>query len=238
MAGVRLGAGGKPLLEVMRLGQTPYVETYELQKSLVEKRIAGDITDTLILTEHDPVVTVGRGAGPKDVTDVEVPIVEIERGGEATYHGPGQIVAYPIFELPDDGHDVHQYMRDLEEVVIRVLAEVDVIGIRRPGLTGVWIGDKKVASIGVAVRRWVTWHGFALNVHTDLAPFQLFQPCGLDPNVMTRVADCAEIPPASILFEVLIVKHFLEVFGLELPPPPPLAAGPETGFPELPILPS
>ena len=238
MASQRLGQTGKPLLDVMRLGQTPYVETYELQQSLLEQRIAGEIPDTLILTEHDPVVTVGRGAGTKDVSGVHVPIVEIERGGEATYHGPGQIVAYPIYALPEDAHDVHRYLRDLEEVVIRVLAEVDVLGVRRPGLTGVWIGEKKVASIGVAVRRWVTWHGFALNVHTDLAAFEEFRPCGLDPQVMTRVADCAEIPPASILFEVLIVKHFLEVFGLELPLPPPLASPEVGGFPNLPILPS
>jgi lipoyl(octanoyl) transferase len=237
MTSRRLGAGGKPLLDVMRLSQTPYADTYRLQQELLEKRIAGEIPDTLILTEHDPIVTVGRGAGPKDVSNVEVPVVEIERGGEATYHGPGQVVAYPIYELPEDAHDVHRYMRNLEEVVIRVLAEVDVVGIRRAGLTGVWIGEQKVASIGVAVRRWVTWHGFALNVHTDLAPFSQFQPCGLDPKVMTRVADCAEIPPASILFEVLIVKHFLEIFDLELPAPAAPAA-PETGFPDLPILPS
>lgn len=229
-----------PRLEVMRLGRTPYEPTYALQRELLERRIAGEITDTLVITEHEPVITVGRGVASSSVEDAHLPVVEIERGGEATYHGPGQVVAYPIYALPPDRRDVHRYMRDLEEVVIRTLAEVEVEGRRRDGFTGVWIGDKKVCSIGVAVRRWVAWHGFALNVHTDLGAFRTFRPCGLDPDVMTRVADHAEIPPANILFEVLVIKHFLAVFGLELPPPPPRSGGGEGGagrFPELPILP-
>lgn len=232
------------LLEVLRLGRTPYGEAYRLQKELLDKRIAGEIRDTLILTEHEPVITLGRGSAPGDVSGIDVPIVEVERGGEATYHGPGQVVAYPIFELPDGRRDVHRYMRDLEEVVIRMLAEVEVEGRRRPGHTGVWIGDLKVCSIGIAVRRWVAWHGFALNVHTDSADFAGFRPCGLEPEVMTRVADHAPLPPANILFEVLAVKHFLDVFGLELPPPPERPSGtdgtddPGGRFPPLPILPS
>jgi lipoate-protein ligase B len=119
-----------------------------------------------------------------------------------------------------------------------MLAEVDVVGVRRPGLTGVWIGERKVCSLGVAVRRWVTFHGFALNVFTDLDAFRGFQPCGLSPQVMTRVADHAELPPANLLFEVLAVKHLCEVFDLELPPIPPPASGEAPGgSPLLPILP-
>ena len=118
----------------------------------------------------------------------------------------------------------------MSDVVLGVLSELAIEGTRRPGLTGVWIAERKVCSIGVAVRRWVTWHGLALNLHTDLAPFRRFHPCGLSPDVMTRVADHAELPPTNLLGEVLLVKHFCRVFGHELPPMPPLAASEEGGF--------
>ncbi len=218
------------------MARGPYAEAHALQEELLAQRIAGEIGDTLVLVEHEPVVTIGRGGDDGEARAAGHPVVEIERGGEATYHGPGQIVAYPILLLPEDRRDLHRYLRDLEEVVIRALAGVEIEGRREEGKTGVWIGDRKVASIGVAVRRWVTWHGLALNVHTDLADFRGFHPCGLDPQVMTRVSDHADIPPANILFEVLIIKHLLAVFGLELPPPPPLAE-PEGGFPGLPVHP-
>jgi len=178
------------ILEVRRLGRTPYEETHALQEQLVEERLAGAIGDVLILTEHEPVITLGRKSGddPAAVTGsvAGVPVVSVERGGEATYHGPGQLVAYPIYLLPEGRRDLHRYLRDLEEVVIRMLAEVEVEGRRRPGLTGVWVGDKKLASIGVAVRRWVAWHGFSLNLFTDLEVYRSFRPCGLDPEVIRR----------------------------------------------------
>lgn len=232
------GAPEPRRLDVLRLGRRPYADVHVLQQRLLAERIAGAIPDTLVLTEHDPVITLGRGANPQGDSIDGVPVVAVERGGDATYHGPGQLVAYPIHALPPERRDVHRYLRDLEEVVIRVLAEVDVEGRRRTGATGVWIGERKVCSIGVALRRWVAWHGLALNVHTDLDAFRSFRPCGLDPGVMTRVADHAEIPPANLLFEVLLVKHFLAVFDLELPAPG--SGGPELderGFPRLPILP-
>jgi len=221
-------------LDVRRLSRTPYEEGRRLQLELLEQRIAGTIGDTLVLCEHDPVITVGRGTDLADVAGATIPIVEVERGGEATYHGPGQVVAYPIYALPAERRDLHRYLRDLEEVVIGVLAEVEVVGVRRPGLTGVWIGDKKVCSIGVAVRRWVAWHGLALNLASDLAAFAQFRPCGLDASVMTNVAAHVETPPTRLLYEVLIVKHFCEVFGLTLPPPPPL---PPSDPRELPLFP-
>ena len=146
-------------------------------------------------------------------------------------------MAYPILALPEERRDLHRYMHDLEQVVIGVLAEFDIEGQRVPKLTGVWVGERKIASIGVAVRRWVTWHGLALNVHTDLEAFQGFSPCGLDPQVMTRMADLAEMPPGTTLVEVLLVKHMCEVFGYELPPPPPLQEPPPSDFPDLPIFP-
>lgn len=223
------------LLEVRRLGRKPYAEVHALQQELLEKRIAGEIGDVLILTEHDPVITLGRGSPEQPQEIAGVPVVQVERGGEATYHGPGQMVAYPIYQLPEERRDLHRFMRDLEEVVIRMLAEVEVQGVRRPGLTGVWVADKKISSIGVAVRRWVTWHGLSLNLFCDLEVYRTFRPCGLDPDVMTRLADLVPLPPANLLFEVLCVKHFCEVFGLELPPPPPRAAPEESSG--LPIFP-
>lgn len=226
-----MGGGGRPLLEVARWGLVPYAEGHARQQELVRRRIAGEIPDTLVLCEHEPVITVGRGAIAGDLVAPGIPVVEVERGGEATYHGPGQLVVYPILALPEGRRDLHRYLRDLEEVCLRCLAEVGVQGERRSGLTGVWIGDRKVASVGVAVRRWVTWHGFALNVHTDLDAFRGFRPCGLDPEVMTRVADHAEVPETTMLFQVLCVKHVCEVFGLELPPVPPPADPPESGLP-------
>ena len=234
-------SGERRLLEVLRLGKSDYGATWAQQKELVEKRIAGEITDTLILTEHEPVITVGRGAPRDDVAGLALPVFEVERGGEATWHGPGQLVAYPIFSLPPERRDVHRFLRDLEEVVLRALAEVEIEGERKSGLTGVWIGERKVCSIGVAFRRWTSYHGLALNVWNDAASFAGFRPCGLDPEQMTRVADHADIPASTMLFEVLIVKHVLAVFDLELPPPgrgappPPGEAG-GGRFPDLPLL--
>lgn len=231
------------LLEVRRLGRTRYEEAHALQQELVAQRIAGEVGDLLLLTEHEPVITIGRGTPAEEqrlLAAVGVPLVEVERGGEATYHGPGQLVAYPILMLPEGRRDLHRYLRDLEEVVIGVLVELQIEGTRRPGLTGVWIGTRKVCSIGVAVRRWVTWHGLALNLHIDLAPFRRFHPCGLSSDVMTKVAEHAELPPTNLLGEVLLVKHFCRVFGHELPPPPPLASPPPDvggpGFRPLPVL--
>lgn len=224
-------------LEVRRLGRTDYRDAHPLQESLVEQRVRDEIGDQLLLTEHEPVVTLGRGADPAQFAQLGLPVVQVERGGDATYHGPGQLVAYPILALPESRRDLHRYLRDLEEVVIGVLGEVDVTGTRRPGLTGVWIGDKKVCSIGVAVRRWVTWHGLALNLTTDLRSFAQFKPCGLDPGVMTNLADHVELPPTRLLYEVLVVKHVCEVFGLTLPPIPPPSSAPDDPR-SLPIFPS
>jgi lipoyl(octanoyl) transferase len=230
-------------LEVRRLGRTSYAEAHALQQELVERRAGDEIGDVLLLNEHDPVLTVGRGtpeAEQRLLAAAGIPVVEVERGGEATYHGPGQLVAYPIIKLPEGRRDLHRYLRDLEEVVIAVLGELGVEGVRRAGWTGVWIGERKVCSIGVAVRRWVTWHGLALNLHTDLTPFRRFHPCGLAPDVMTRLADHVELPPTTLLGEVLLVKHFCRVFGFEpadpgpRPPEPPAGGGP--GYRPLPVL--
>ena len=227
-------------LEVRRLGRTDYAEAYALQKELVEARAEGRIGDVVLLTEHEPVVTLGRGTPREAAAGVDLPVVEVERGGEATYHGPGQLVVYPILRLDAGRRDLHRYLRDLEEVVLGVLGEFELVGERREGYTGVWLDGRKICSVGVAVRRWVTYHGLALNLHTDLEAFRSFRPCGLDPEVMTRLADHVDLPPTNLLGEVLVVKHLCRVFGLELPEPQPPAAPPEGtdhGFPPLPILP-
>ena len=231
--------GFERALEVRRLGRTRYEECHALQTQLVEARAEGRIGDVLILTEHEPVVTVGRGTPEEAIPSLDIPVVQIERGGEATFHGPGQLVAYPILQLAGERRDLHRYLRDLEEVAIGVLSEFDLTGERRAGLTGVWIGDRKICSIGVAVRRWVTYHGLALNLHTDLEAFRGFKPCGLDPDVMTRLADHAELAPTNLLGEVLTVKHFCRVFEKELPelPPPEGYAGLEgEGYRPLPVV--
>ncbi|MBL4770051.1 MAG: lipoyl(octanoyl) transferase LipB [Planctomycetes bacterium] len=176
-------------LEICHLGRRSYEEVHDLQQRCLKARIEGTIGDTLLLVEHDPIVTLGRGTEDNAADGVTVPVLEVERGGEATYHGPGQLVAYPILFLEEGNRDLHKYLRKLEQVVLNLLKSYGVEGRRVEGKTGVWIGDQKVASIGVAVRRWVTWHGIALNVTTDLDAFRGFKPCGLESGVMTRLAD-------------------------------------------------
>lgn len=188
-------------LEVIDLGRRAYVETYALQEERLAARIRGEVPDGLLLVEHDPVVTRGRRSPEGDTEGVPFPVVDIGRGGEATYHGPGQVVAYSIIELPESRRDLHRYLRDLEQVVIEALRSLGIEGRREPGKTGVWIGARKVCSIGVAVRRWVTWHGLGLNVTTDLDAFRSFAPCGLDASVMTRVADHLDAQDPAALLE-------------------------------------
>jgi lipoate-protein ligase B len=157
----------------------------------VARRQADEIEDTLVFVEHPHVITVGRRqAARANVLDAgDVPVFEIERGGDVTYHGPGQLVGYPIVKLVE--RDLHKYLRDLEEALIGVCGRLGLEGSRKAGWTGVWIGDKKVASIGIAVRKWVTLHGFAVNVSTDLSRFRAIVPCGLDAAVMTSLSEAA-----------------------------------------------
>jgi lipoate-protein ligase B len=205
--------GDARVLDVRRLGRTRYEDAHRLQEELLAARVAGEIGDVLLLTEHDPVVTVGRGAGLDSAGNVSVPIVLVERGGEATFHGPGQVVGYPIVLLEESQRDLHRWLRGLEEIVIATLDDFGVRGERKDGFTGVWIGPRKVCSVGVAVRRWVTWHGFALNVATDLSGFRAFQPCGLDPDVMTRLADHVARPVTMAQVEDRIAANAVRILG-------------------------
>ncbi len=184
------------ILAVRELGTVPYGEALDLQRRLAEERIAGRIADTLLLLEHPPVITLGRGLKPSSMPmDADalrrrgIEVFDIERGGDVTYHGPGQLVGYPIIDLNGHRPDLHWYLRTLEDALIGALARFGIAADRRPGYTGVWTGGRKIASIGIHVRQWVTWHGFALNVTTDLSPFELIVPCGIPDVVMTSVAN-------------------------------------------------
>jgi len=211
------------VLTVADLGLVPYGEALELQRRLADERIAGRIGDTLLLLEHPSVVTMGRSTreaslpvAPDLLRHRGIDVFEIERGGDVTYHGPGQLVGYPIIDLQQHRPDLHWFLRRLEDVLIDALAQVGITAGRNPGYTGVWTGGRKIASIGIHVRQWVTWHGFALNVTTDLAPFQLIVPCGIQDVVMTSVereGGQADDLPSTV--RRLVVEAFVARFGYE-----------------------
>ena len=172
------------------LGRVDYRQGLALQDRLVAERYAGTIPDQFLLLEHDPVYTIGRTPDQtslRDAAHLPHPVVQINRGGQATYHGPGQLVGYPILDLRKHGQDLHKYLRALEEILIECLRSYGIEGQRREGLTGVWVGPRKIASIGVGVRRWISMHGFALNVCGDLSPFNEITPCGISGVEMTSV---------------------------------------------------
>lgn len=172
---------------VLRLGLKDFKEIWELQKQLVEERVRGSRPDTLILVEHPSVVTRGRGYNGRTMAGTTLPVYDIERGGDATYHGPGQLVGYPIIHLKERGLKVGDYIRLLEQAIIDGVEPFGVKARRLKGFTGVWAEGKKIASIGIAVKSWVTYHGFALNVSTDLTQFRGIYPCGLQPEQMASL---------------------------------------------------
>ena len=180
------------VLEVIQAGRVPYGEALEWQRRLAQDRIAGRLAhDVLLLLEHPPVITLGRNSHAAHVLadGAGIEVFEIERGGDVTYHGPGQLVGYPIIDLTHHRQDLHWYLRTLEQALIDALARLGVAAERHPGYTGVWTGGgkRKIASIGVHVKQWVTWHGFALNVTTDLTAFDHIVPCGIAGVEMTSV---------------------------------------------------
>ena len=169
-------------IDILNLGVKPYKEVWDLQKELVEKRRNGQINDTLILVEHEPVYTLGKNADENHIlqhSPQDVKTYHIERGGDVTFHGPGQLVGYPILDLHNYKKSISWYMRSLEQLIIDTLAEYGITAERKVGLTGVWVGDEKIAALGVRVTRWVTMHGFALNVTPDLIYYSSIIPCGI-----------------------------------------------------------
>lgn len=213
------------MIDVRRLGRVEYPDGLALQAALVEERRAGAVGDTLLLLEHPPVITLGvkTRQGPnhiiasgEELAREGVTVHETGRGGDVTYHGPGQLVGYPIFDLKPDRCDVHQYVRDIEEVLIRALREFGITGARVQGLSGVWVGaagrERKIAAIGVRISRWITSHGFALNVATDLHHFRLIVPCGIADRGVTSMEQELGRPVPMPDVEAAIVRAFEEVF--------------------------
>jgi lipoyl(octanoyl) transferase len=216
-----------PVLELLDLGRRPYLEILDLQRELCRRKLSGEVEDDLLLlVEHEPVVTLGRGLRPTSLpippATLErrgVPVVEVERGGDVTYHGPGQLVGYPIIDLRRHREDLHWYLRQLEATLIVALGELGVEAERNPGLTGVWTHGRKIASLGIHVKQWITFHGFALNVTTDLSYFDLIVPCGIQDVVMTSVAkETGRSDEAALWAESrrAVVEAFTTTFGLQL----------------------
>lgn len=196
------------------LGRMEYGEALGLQKELASKRARGEIPDTLILVEHEHVITLGRKTTPPNFRPQNIPVFQVERGGDATYHGPGQLVGYPIVLLTD--HDVRRHVRNMEEAITRTVGSYGIVGERLEGHPGIWVGGKKLASIGVAVTDWVTYHGFALNVNTDLSYFELIRPCGLDPATITSMQ---KLSGKAFPFEEVkgrFAREYSSVTGLSL----------------------
>ena len=199
---------------LLDLGMMEYGEALNLQHELASKRARGEIPDALILVEHDHVITLGRKTTPANYKPQNIPVFQVERGGDATYHGPGQLVGYPILLLPN--HDVRRHVRNIEEAIIRTVRHYGIQGERLEGHPGIWVEGKKLASLGVAVTDWVTYHGFALNVNTDLSYYELIHPCGLDPTTMTSMQKIAGrmVPFAEV--KATAAKEYAAVIGMPL----------------------
>lgn len=204
--------------------RVPYADGLALQEALLTARIRGEVPDTVLLLEHEPTITVGRTRGAEaNVLDAgEVPVVAVSRGGDVTWHGPGQLVAYPIVHLEGRRADLHLHLRSLEQAVIDLLDEHGLEGVRDDRNTGVWLPEpelplpRKTCSVGIACRKWVTWHGLALNVDADLGAFGRIHPCGFDAGVMTRMADHLDPCPAVADLVPGLARHLAT--ALELPP--------------------
>jgi lipoyl(octanoyl) transferase len=212
-------------LEVRRLGILPYADGVALQERLVQDRKAGTIPDQLLLLEHSAVITLGVKAradrshvlaSAESLMARGVELFESGRGGDVTFHGPGQLVGYPILDLGPDRCDVHRYVRDLEDVLIRAVGSFGIPAARTPGLTGVWVGTEKVAAIGVRISRWITSHGFALNVNTDLSQFDLIVPCGIRDKGVTSLQRLLGRTVGMAAVEQAVVTAFAQIFDRQV----------------------
>jgi lipoate-protein ligase B len=205
------------------IGTTEYAYAWDLQKAIHKERVEGRIPDTVLLTEHSHTYTIGKSGGDDHLLDSdeelrrkEVALFKIDRGGDITYHGPGQIVCYPIIDLSDHYLDVHRYLRDLEEVIIRTLSHYSIDAYREPDYTGVWVGGEKICAIGVKISHWVTMHGFAFNVNTDLSYFGRIIPCGIFHKGVTSLSQILGRPAEMAGVKDVITKEFAAVFQTEV----------------------
>jgi lipoyl(octanoyl) transferase len=206
-----------------RLGTVDYAEAHRLQKELQGQRVRGEVGDIVLLLEHPPVLTMGRSAkaqhvlaAPEILAARGVQVHEVGRGGDVTYHGPGQLVAYPIIDLKPDRKDVRKYVASLEETMIRTCANFGLAAGRVEGLNGAWIGDRKVGAVGVRISRWVTMHGLALNVNSDLREFEMIVPCGIqDKGVTSLSAELGRTVHVGDVFEPF-AQHFAELYDADI----------------------
>ena len=199
-------------LNILDLGLTEYQRALDIQKTLVKERLDNSTSDTLLLLEHPHVVTLGKQTNPNDVLNNSIPIVKIDRGGSATYHGPGQLIGYIIMVLRSKGISVPILISKIHEIIILTLDELDIKAKRKKNDTGVWIDQKKIASIGLSVRNWITYHGFSLNVDTDLERFNTIRPCGYDSQVMTSVNSITRKEYSKEVIQTKIIRNFSNVF--------------------------
>ena len=204
------------------LGQIGYSECLGLQKRLIKRRAAGEIGDMLLLLEHNPVFTIGTSGGedsllvsPEKIERAGVEVHRTDRGGNITYHGPGQLVGYPIMDLKRHGKDAHLYLRNLEQAVIECLTELGIEGVRMDGFTGVWVGNDKICSIGIAIRKWVSYHGFALNVSPDFTHWSLIHPCGLVDRKVTSIERLLGHNPGIDAVKRGMIAGLASVFGVD-----------------------
>jgi lipoate-protein ligase B len=205
------------VLGLIEWGRRDYGESLAQMRALRGARRRGEIPDTLILVEHPPVITVGVGGSKGEVLPTDLPIYHVERGGNSTFHGPGQLVGYPIVDLDTRGRDVRRFVSDVEEIVIRSLLELGVVAGRVPGKRGVWVeSERKIASVGVAVEEWVTFHGFAVNVAVELGTFERFRPCGMDGRVMTSLTQEVGRMVAVEALRGPAIRAWEAVFGSEI----------------------
>jgi lipoate-protein ligase B len=204
---------------IIDLGMMDYAEAWKLQHHLWSKRVEGELPDLLLLFEHPHVITLGRRGNqshllvsPEILEAMKIPMFHVERGGDVTYHGPGQIVVYPIFDLKSYGYRLVQYVDQLEEVILRVLRDFGIEGRRDPSNRGVWVNGEKIASIGVAIKRWVSFHGFSLNYETDLKYFELINPCGLKEKKMTSLKNILGVNVPRDRLAERVCFYFKQIF--------------------------
>ena len=202
-------------VNTMNLGKKSYGEVWNLQKKMQIKRMAGEIDDLLILVEHDPVYTLGKNADVNHLLqsrDRTIEVFNVERGGDITFHGPGQLVGYPIIDLANYKKSVSWYMHSLEQLTIEVLSEFEISAKRVKGLTGVWVGDKKIAAQGVRLTRWVTMHGFSINVNTDLSYYNGIIPCGIFDRGVTSMEELLGSTQRMEKIRTLVIDKFNQIF--------------------------
>ncbi len=204
-------------VQIIDCGRMAFRQALALQEELVVRIAGGEIPETLLLLEHPPVYTIGRGGRTANIRDCSIRVERINRGGDVTWHGPGQLVGYPLINLAHRGRDLHRWMRFLEELLLEAMLAFGVFGHRRQGATGVWTESGKIGFLGVGVRRWITMHGFSLNVSPDIAPFSKINPCGFVDLPITTMAMEALLPVTVSEVKRFMIRHFMQTLHERLP---------------------